>query len=407
MFETLFSAERVLRRHRDGPLAAQRAAYLQDLVSCGLAPSTLRVRARHCLRIATSLSTWPPDHLFSTDEVAALDPRRLASGKALRPPVDGFRSTALELLSSLGRLRMDPPCEHDDKLNAFIAFQRETSWQSEETCLMARPRIQRFLNYLHQRGVVLGAASPADIDGFFEEMAQVWSRKSLATAAWAIRKWLHYSGRRGWARPGLDAAVLVPRLYCREGLPLGPTWDTVSHMLAATEGDDPAAIRDHAILLLLSVYGVRSGEVRRLHLDDIDWAGDRITFERSKSHRRDLLPLHPLVGEAIARYLSQSRPRTDSRIVFLRVRPPHTPLTTCGLHAIVDHCYPEAERPSRGRGPHGLRHACARHLVEAGHSFKEVGDHLGHRSPDSAGIYAKVDLRSLRQVAPDDLGGLA
>ena len=104
MFETLFSAERVLRRHRDGPLAAQRAAYLQDLVSCGLAPSTLRVRARHCLRIATSLSTWPPDHLFSTDEVAALDPRRLASGKALRPPVDGFRSTALELLSSLGRL---------------------------------------------------------------------------------------------------------------------------------------------------------------------------------------------------------------------------------------------------------------------------------------------------------------
>jgi site-specific recombinase XerD len=54
-----------------------------------------------------------------------------------------------------------------------------------------------------------------------------------------------------------------------------------------------------------------------------------------------------------------------------------------------------------------LRHACARHLVESGRSFKEVGDHLGHRSPDATRIYAKVDLTSLRRVAFDELGGLA
>ena len=39
--------------------------------------------------------------------------------------------------------------------------------------------------------------------------------------------------------------------------------------------------------------------------------------------------------------------------------------------------------------------------------FKEVGDHLGHRSPDTTRIYAKVNLSMLRQVAFDDLGGLA
>jgi integrase/recombinase XerD len=36
-----------------------------------------------------------------------------------------------------------------------------------------------------------------------------------------------------------------------------------------------------------------------------------------------------------------------------------------------------------------------------------VGDHLGHRSPDATRIYAKVDLRSLRRVAFDELGGLS
>ena len=52
------------------------------------------------------------------------------------------------------------------------------------------------------------------------------------------------------------------------------------------------------------------------------------------------------------------------------------------------------------------RHACARHLLESGLSFKEVGDHLGHRDPDSTRIYARVNLTMLRQVAFDALGGL-
>ena len=46
-----------------------------------------------------------------------------------------------------------------------------------------------------------------------------------------------------------------------------------------------------------------------------------------------------------------------------------------------------------------MRHACAAHLLASGFSFKEIGDHLGHRSPESTRIYAKVDLAGLRTVA--------
>ena len=53
-----------------------------------------------------------------------------------------------------------------------------------------------------------------------------------------------------------------------------------------------------------------------------------------------------------------------------------------------------------------LRHACATHLLEQGLSLKEIGDHLGHRHPDTTRIYAKVDLARLRQVADFDLGGV-
>jgi integrase/recombinase XerD len=57
-------------------------------------------------------------------------------------------------------------------------------------------------------------------------------------------------------------------------------------------------------------------------------------------------------------------------------------------------------------GPHSLRHACAAHLVEAGLSLKEIGDHLGHRGEHATKTYAKVDLAGLREVAAFDLGGL-
>jgi len=38
--------------------------------------------------------------------------------------------------------------------------------------------------------------------------------------------------------------------------------------------------------------------------------------------------------------------------------------------------------------------------------MKQIGDHLGHRSAASTGIYAKVDLCSLRQVADQTLTDL-
>jgi len=416
MFETLFTSPAALSRHRDGPLAEERATYLRQLASMGMKRGTLLYHAAYCLRVARMLRRWPPERCFTPEEVATWavqwGAERTKSGKASGPrhPEWYFRRVATGFLGSLGRLLPAPAQtirEHSGKLDEFISAQRGLQWRSEKTCEMGRWQIERFLDDLHRRGVALSAVSTDDIDSYFHRMGQRWSKRSLAITVTSLRKWFEYSGQRGWMRAGLAAAVLRPRLYRHEGLPLGPTWETVGHMLRSAAGDDPRSIRDRAILLLLTVYGVRSGEVRRLRLDDIDWAADRIRFERSKGGRLDVAPLHPQVGEAIARYLSQARPRTARRTVFLGLQAPYAPLSPSGLYKVVERHLPESAAHSKGRGPQGLRHACARHLVEEGHTFKEVGDHLGHRSPESTLTYAKVALSSLRLVALEDLGGLA
>ena len=416
MFETLFTYPGVLRRHREGPLAAERAAYLSELANRGMAHGTILRRSSYCLCVAIALQRWPPCRCFDEAEVEILAEewaaQRTEAGRASSPrwPNSQFRFTATDFLRYLGRLRPSPAAEpgrYGPELDAFIAAQQEGRWASESTCHSARWQITRFLDYLEQRGVALAAVAAADIDAFFEHMAQRWSRSSLRTSAAMLRAWFGYCEQRGWARPALAGAVLSPRVYRQEGLPLGPTWDAVGRVLAETDAEDRASLRDHAIILLLSVYGLRSGTVRRLRLDDIDWEHDHIRFIRSKSRREETAPLEPRVGNAIARYLRGGRPRSDTRIVFLTLRAPHRPLSAGGLYNIVKSRLAKQGLPRRGCGPHGLRHACARHLVESGRSFKEVGDHLGHRSPDATRIYAKVDLTSLRKVAFDDLGGLA
>jgi integrase len=175
-------------------------------------------------------------------------------------------------------------------------------------------------------------------------------------------------------------------------------------LLKDADTDNAIDIRDRAIMLLLAVYGLRSGEVRGLRLQDIDWDNKVLRVPRPKQRTRASYPLADTVSMAIRRYLDKVRPKSEDDHLFLTMRGPFVGLTALshllrsrlkGLGIVVTRF-----------GAHGLRHACAARLVEQGLSFKAIGDYLGHRSADATRIYAKVDLVGLRQVADFDFGGL-
>jgi site-specific recombinase XerD len=175
-------------------------------------------------------------------------------------------------------------------------------------------------------------------------------------------------------------------------------------LLATTEGDRPADIRDRAILLLLAVYGLRAGEVRHLRLEDFDWEQELLSVTCPKTRQTRTYPLSRLVGDAVLRYLKEVRPRSVHRELFLALHAPIRPLRE--LWGIVAKRLRPLGVSIPHHGPHALRHACAAHLLAQGLSLKEIGDHLGHRDPDATRLYAKVDLVGLRQVGDFDLGGL-
>ena len=160
------------------------------------------------------------------------------------------------------------------------------------------------------------------------------------------------------------------------------------------------------MLLLLAVYGLRSGEVRGLSLEDLDWPRRVLRVRRSKTARVQEYPLTTAMGQALRRYLAEARPDCARRELFLTLHAPFRQLSAGALYRVTHGLMERLEISSPKRGPHALRHACASYLLNDGLSLKEVGDHLGHRHLSATQIYAKVDLAGLRSVAAFDLGGL-
>jgi integrase len=158
-------------------------------------------------------------------------------------------------------------------------------------------------------------------------------------------------------------------------------------------------------LLLLARLGLRSSEVVGLELDDIDWNHSTLTV-RGKGGLRHELPLSPEVGQAIATYLSDDRPASTSRRVFLRAKAPIRGFRNAsGVGSIVRHALQRAGIKAPTSGTHQFRHGLATDLLRQGASLSEIGDVLGHRHPQTTMIYTKVDLEALRTLALPWPGG--
>ncbi|MGH2436187.1 MAG: tyrosine-type recombinase/integrase, partial [bacterium] len=319
-----------------------------------------------------------------------------------------FVLAAKQWLGFLGRLQAPPVPSYQTFIDEFGSYMDRERGLSPMTVRGECGHVRRFLQGQWATGRSLADISIRHLD---EAIAQKGShdgcrRASIGFYAASLRAFFRYAEAKGWCSPGLADAIMAPRVYRDELMPSGPSWDLVQQLVRSTEGSRPVDIRDRAILLLLAVYGLRSEEVQRLQLEDVDWNRDRITIVRPKPRTIQQYPLAAPVGDAIVRYLTDVRRHRPSRHVFLTVRAPYGPLSRSALWKAVNDRLRPFHASLRHQGPHALRHACATHLLEQGLSMKAIGDHLGHRHPGSTRVYAKVDLAGLREVADVDLGGL-
>jgi site-specific recombinase XerD len=413
MFERLFQIPQVVARHRNGPLAEERCRYLAHRAEQQASMLTLRGIAFYTLVVAKALRLADrPGELITREEIEVAA-KRWAHRRAKPPTMRffdhayrGFKGHALRWLTFLGRLQQPTSVQrpYASHVAQFTDYQLRERGLAPSTVAYGQRTIHDFLADVKASGLRLQTLTVAEVDNLLVQKVrdEEYSRVTVRTWVSALRPFFRFAEGRGWCRQGLAAAIMAPRVFRQEHLPLGPKWNDVRRLLAAAEGGRPVDIRARALLMLLTVYGLRAGEVTTLRLENFDWEQEILQITHTKSRRSRVYPLCRSVGDAVLRYLREVRPRSNRREVFLALRAPFGPLTPSALGIMVRRRLHTLGLSLPHYGPHVLRHACATHLLAQGLSLNEIGDHLGHRSPEATSIYAKVDLAALRAVA--DLG---
>ena len=416
MFDQLFRRRAAVRRHLNSPLLQERLEYLQYRANQGYRLSTLRPLASDLLLIQNLLGLATSSESIGVETVQVAVDRPLWPRLRHSNHIDGQQrreyllSCAIHWLRFLKRLRPAPEAlpVYQPLKEEFADYLRVQKGLSAETLRTRCGHVEDFLQWFFRNRRSLRQLTIADLDEAIARKGRDdgYARQTIQRYASDVRAFVRYAEARAWCCQGLAAGIVSPRVYRGESLPRGPFWNDVQRLIATTEGDRPLDVRDRAVLLLLAVYALRSGEVRSLKLDDVDWDRNLLLIPRSKGRRIESYPLSPTVGEAIVRYLERVRPRSSYREIFLRVEAPIRPLTSAAVSRVVSSRALSLVPPVMPHGAHALRHACATRLLEQGLSLKEIGDHLGHRDLNSTSRYASVNLAGLREVANLSLGGL-
>jgi integrase/recombinase XerD len=84
---------------------------------------------------------------------------------------------------------------------------------------------------------------------------------------------------------------------------------------------------------------------------------------------------------------------------------PHRPIIEESISAVVKSRMQKLGIESPRQGPQSIRHSFATQLLHNGSSYGEISQLLGHRDTKSVAVYAKLDIKRLREVSELDLIG--
>jgi site-specific recombinase XerD len=366
---TFIKKPKRLRRLREGPLGVH-----IDLFAARL------LREGHCqqsawrnIRVAGDFSRWLSRKGIAVDGVdEGIVERYMQFRSRYRHPFLSDRAALNRLLTVLREVdvivpkRPEPLSAHEQIVEDFRRHLLQEGGYGRRTIITHLPTLRRFLAEHCAGGVKsFSKLAAADIVAFVARHASKQSARSTQSVCWTLRSFLRYLRYKDLIGDELASAVPSVRTWRFTSLPQYISPAQVQKVLKAVDRSTPLGRRDYAVLLLLSRLGLRANEVTTLCLEDIDWQSGKLTI-RGKGRQRAQMPLPIEVGAAIAEYLQQSRPYTDSRRVFLRQWAPHIGFASAASVTMIAHtALARAGVDAPHKGAHVFRHYVSRLTISS------------------------------------------
>jgi len=286
------------------------------------------------------------------------------------------------------------------EVEEFLSWMATERGRSANTLSAYRRDLIGYTSWLATKGLTLHDVDRAALDAFVSaRRAEGSAASSVARQVAAIRmlhRFLVEEGMRG-DDPSADIeGVRVPA-----GIPHPLSEDEVTALLQSPATNEPAGLRDRALLEFLYATGARISEACGLSLGDFDHE-EQLVRLLGKGSKERVVPYGRHAAAALAEWLGPSgRPhmeparwarRGDAEAVFLNSRGAR--LSRQAAWAIVKK-YGDRVGIGDKLSPHVLRHSCATHLLDHGADLRIVQELLGHASISTTQVYTKVSQERL------------
>lgn len=391
------------------PNLAEREDYLQYKLKNGTSPKTFSEIIPILIHIQDHLQLFPLRVVNQLDIINAAN-HYSSQNKSPNYSFMMFLRVAKDWLSYLNLLLKEDKLSdiNDiDKLWCYLNSMRKRGL-SEKTVQVNKRQLGQFMMFAMEKDTSLNNLKPDTIDGYFKLLSDRGVvRRTIYPLSSTIRVFLRFCEENKWCKRGISLFVKAPRVYHFETLPYPVPWENIKELIKNVDTENSTDIRNRAMYLLFAIYGLRSSEVTGLRLTDINWENETFYLHRSKNSAPQILPLFPIAGNAIIKYLRFVRNNDiKSEYVFLALKAPYKPLSGAALYRFLNVHLKSQNLQLKHYGAHSLRYGCATHLINTGHTFKEIADLFGHKMLETTRIYAKVDMSNLSKVADMNWEGL-
>lgn len=296
-----------------------------------------------------------------------------------------------------------------------------------------RPEVEDFLRHLTDERQLADNTVRAyrrdlsDLERFLDDYLghDGWAWAAPEVDRLALRSFLGWCGRQGWARRTAARKLAAARSFFRhlhldERIESNPGRTVRApklekrlpgHLTSAdvrtvfdfaeelASENTLGGTRTLAILELLYGSGLRLAEVHGLDCTSIDRDLGQMRVVGKGSKER-IVPITAAALVAVERYELRRTEVASSDEVALLVNAKGTRLSRRSIQGSVRRCL-ESAAGARGLTTHSLRHSFATHLLEAGADLLAVKELLGHVSLSTTQIYTHTSKERLLRVYRD------
>jgi integrase/recombinase XerD len=264
---------------------------------------------------------------------------------------------------------------------------------SEHTLAAYGRDLRVLLEWLGPGSGVTGVTR-SDLLGFMAQ--QGLSSRTMARRLSSLRQFFGYLVREGRRSDDPSADIRSPRVG--RLLPHSLSEAEVERLLQAPAIDDPAGLRDRAMLELLYATGLRVSELVNLKLNEINLR-QGVVRVMGKGSKERLVPIGEEAVGWLERFFAEGRSalvrKAASEWVFPSIR--GGGLTRQAFWYAIRR-YAKRADIDKPISPHGLRHAFATHLLNHGADLRAVQMLLGHSSVSTTQIYTHVAQERLKAL---------